>query len=226
MPHGGPFGVRDTMEFDADVQFLANRGYAVLQPNFRGSSSYGEDFYKKGVGEVGRAMQDDLDDGVDWLANEGTIDPHRVCILGASYGGYAALWGVIRNPEKYRCAVSLAGVTDLKRQLRYDSKFFSRKGARGWRSKIEGEERFDLDAVSPVGHIDQLTRPVFIAHGDADGTVPQSQYDRFVESAKKAGKPIEAKLYKGEGHGLADPKNRADYYDRVGAFLTKYNPAE
>ncbi len=226
MPHGGPFGVRDTMEFNADVQFLANRGYAVLQPNYRGSSSYGEAFFEKGTGQVGRAMQDDLDDGLDWLVKQGIVDANRVCIMGASYGGYAALWGVIRNPERYRCAVSLAGVTDWKRQLSYDAQFFSRKGARSWRDRVKGEGRFDLDAVSPVDHIDKLTRPVLIAQGDADSNVPPSQYKRFVDAAKKAGKPLETVLYEGEGHGFADPKNQADYYDRVEAFLTKYNPAD
>jgi dipeptidyl aminopeptidase/acylaminoacyl peptidase len=119
MPHGGPYGVRDDGTYDVEVQFLANRGYVVLQPEYRGSGGYGKAFSDKGEGQWGRAMQDDLDDGMDWLAGQGTIDPRRVCIIGSSYGGYAALWGAVRNPERYRCAASFAGVSDLKRQMKF-----------------------------------------------------------------------------------------------------------
>jgi dipeptidyl aminopeptidase/acylaminoacyl peptidase len=112
MPHGGPYGVRDKLQYSDEVQLLANRGYAVLQPNYRGSDGYGQAFEDLGKGEIGRKMQDDLDDAMDWAVAEGFADPKRVCLVGESYGGYAALWGVIRNPERYRCAASFAGVTD------------------------------------------------------------------------------------------------------------------
>ncbi len=226
MPHGGPFGVRDTLDFDMEVQFLANRGYAVLQPNYRGSSSYGEDFYKRGEGQIGRAMQDDLDDGMDWLVTQGIADPARVCIIGSSYGGYAALWGVIRNPERYRCAASFAGVTDWKPQLRYDGKFLRSRYHREWQDQVRGDKEFDLDTVSPVKLAAKLDRPILLTHGDEDSNVPFSQYKAMVEALKKAGKSADLHVYVGEGHGFDNPENEKDWLNRLEAFLAKHNPSD
>ena len=226
MPHGGPYGVRDKLEFDSTVQLLANRGYAVIQPNYRGSGGYGESFAELGAGQIGRAMQDDLDDAMDWAVKEGIADPARVCMVGASYGGYAALWAAIRNPERYRCAVSFAGVTDWKKQLKYDANFFTRKGAKGWRTRIQGEDaKFDLDLVSPVAQIGRLTRPVLVTHGEDDSNVPFKQFLLLRDAATKAGKPIETLTFAGEGHGFADDANEARYLDAIEAFLAKHNPA-
>ena len=225
LPHGGPYGVRDNGDYDPEVQFLANRGYAVLQPNYRGSDSYGEAFYELGEGEIGRKMQDDLDDGMDWLVKGGIVDSARVCIIGTSYGGYAALWGVIRNPERYRCAVSFAGVTDFNKQLKYDKRFFSSRHARAWKERVRGEKDFDLDAVSPAKQIHHLERPILLVHGDRDSIVPFDQYERMVKAAQKANIEIETHVYEGEGHGLSNEKNRLDWYHRLEAFLQKHNPA-
>lgn len=225
MPHGGPFGVRDTLEYNSSVQFLANRGYVVLQPNYRGSGGYGEGFYKKGEGTVGRAMQDDLDDGMDWLAKKGVIDPARVCIVGGSYGGYAALWGVTRNPERYRCAASFAGVTDWYMQLRYDSKFFYSRYSRQLEDSIKGEDDFDLDDVSPVREIDRLTRPVLLVHGKEDSVVPFSQFTLYKGKLEGRGADAEFVTYDKEGHGFDDPKNEKDWLDKLESFLDKYNPS-
>ena len=225
MPHGGPYGVRDKLDYDAEVQFLANRSYAVLQPNYRGSGGYGSALADAGKGQIGRAMQDDLDDGMDWLAGEGTIDPARVCVVGGSYGGYAALWAVIRNPERYRCAASFAGVTDWKRILRYDARYLSRKGRRSWNDRVRGGEEFDLDSVSPALRAASLTRPVLIGQGDADTNVPIDQARRLVNALRTAGKPYDYKVYEGEGHGFSDPANRKDRLDRLDAFLARHNPA-
>lgn len=226
LPHGGPFWVRDTLDYNKEVQFLANRGYAVLQPNFRGSDSYGEEFFKRGEGQIGRAMQDDLDDGMDWLVKDGIVDPARVCIVGSSYGGYAALWGVIRNPERYRCGASFAGVTDFKAQLKYDGKSLRSRYAREWKDKVRGDEDFDLDTVSPAKNVAQLNRPILLTHGDEDSTVPFSQYKKMVDALKKAKKPVESHVYEGEGHGFEDSANEKDWLDRLEAFLTKHNPAD
>lgn len=225
LPHGGPYGIRDMLGYDVEVQFLASRGYAVLQPNFRGSGGYGEAHSKAGEGAIGRQMQDDLDDGMDWLVKEGIVDPARVCVVGASYGGYAALWAVTRNPERYRCAASFAGVTDWKRILKYDAKFFSRSGIRKWRSTIQGEEGFNLDSVSPLVQASQLTRPVLIAQGLEDSIVPAQQAKMYVDALQAASKDFEYVAYEKEGHGFEDPANLTDWLKRLEAFLAKHNPA-
>ncbi len=227
LPHGGPYGVRDKLEYSQEVQFLANRGYPVLQPNFRGSGSYGTAFYERGEGQWGRQMQDDLDDGMDWLAGEGTIDPKRVCLVGSSYGGYAALWGATRNPERYRCAASYAGVSDLRQQLNYQVDFLiSRRYRKDWRTKVAGQKDFDLDSVSPLKQVDRLKVPVLVVHGDTDRRVPYKQSSLYAQALTKAGKPHEFHTYKGEGHGLSSKENWQDWLDRLEAFLAKHNPAD
>jgi dipeptidyl aminopeptidase/acylaminoacyl peptidase len=227
LPHGGPYGVRDRGDYDPEVQLLANRGYAVLQPNYRGSVSYGRDFEEKGTGQWGRAMQDDLDDGMDWLVKQGIADPKRVCIVGASYGGYAALWGATRNPERYRCAASFAGVSDLPRQLKYSRDFFiNAKSARAWKERVRGEESFKLTDISPIGQVERLKIPVLITHGDEDQRVPLKQSSLYAKALEKAGRPHEYHVYAGEGHGLSSPENRKDYFDRLEAFLRRHNPPD
>jgi dipeptidyl aminopeptidase/acylaminoacyl peptidase len=226
LPHGGPYGVRDKLDFNTEVQFLANRGYAVLQPNFRGSGGYGEAFEELGRGEIGRKMQDDLDDAMDWAVAQGYADPKRVCVVGSSYGGYAALWAVTRNPERYRCAASFAGVTDWKKQLSYDDKFFDRESKRKWRRRIQGEVKFDLDLVSPVQQVARLTRPVLLAHGEDDTNVPFRQFKLMRDAAAKAGKPIDLLTFPDEGHGFDKPENEAKWLETLEAFLTKHNPAD
>jgi dipeptidyl aminopeptidase/acylaminoacyl peptidase len=224
MPHGGPFA-RDTWDYDPFVQFLASRGYVVLQPNFRGSTGYGKDYVEKGYGQWGRAMQDDVDDGVDWLIKSGKVDAKRVCIMGASYGGYAALWGAIRNPEKYRCAVSLSGVTDLPGMLRADRRSFNApRYFRDWQSHVRGEDKkIDLDTVSPLAQAARLNVPVLIAHGEKDTTVQPKQAHQMVKAL--AGKPnVEALFYKDEGHGLTKKEDMADFLTHLDAFLAKHNP--
>ncbi|MEY2928366.1 MAG: hypothetical protein RL367_2843 [Pseudomonadota bacterium] len=226
LPHGGPYDIRDKPDYDDEVQFLANRGYAVLQPNYRGSGGYGKAFYEKGEGQWGRAMQDDLDDGMDWLVKQGIADPKRVCLVGSSYGGYAALWGVTRNPERYRCAASFAGVTDLKKQLRYQTTFMiSRRYRKDWRTTIKGQEKVDLDTLSPLKFADRLNRPVLLGHGDDDQRVPYKQSSEYAAALKKAGKPYEFQTYKGEGHGFSKVEDNIDWLKRLEAFLIKYNPA-
>jgi dipeptidyl aminopeptidase/acylaminoacyl peptidase len=228
MPHGGPF-VRDSWRFDPFVQFLATRGYAVLQPNFRGSTGYGKNFVEQGYGQWGRKMQDDVDDGVDWLVKQGTVDPARICIMGASYGGYVALWGAIRNPDKYRCAISLSGVTDLPGMLKYDRRTFNApRYFRQWEQKVRGEKDTDLKALSPLAQAARMTVPVFIAHGARDTNVPAEQAQKMVKALKARkdeSSEVVSAFYQFEGHGLDDPANLADFLKRLETFLQKHNPA-
>ena len=224
-PHGGPFD-RDHWQYDAMVQFLANRGYAVLQPEFRGSTGYGKDFVERGYGEWGRKMQDDLDDGVDWLAKAGQIDAKRVCIVGGSYGGYAAMWGAVRNPERYRCAASMAGVADLPALLKYDKKLFSAtRYYKEWRSKVGGEGNADLKAVSPLSFANQVKVPLLIAHGEQDTRVPVKQSHLMVDALTKARADVSSVFYKDSGHGFDSEADMEDWLKRLEAFLAKYNPA-
>jgi dipeptidyl aminopeptidase/acylaminoacyl peptidase len=225
MPHGGPFE-RDHWQYDPIVQFLANRGYAVLQPEFRGSTGYGKSFVEKGYGEWGRKMQDDLNDGVDWLARSGRIDPKRVCIVGSSYGGYAAMWGAVRNPERYRCAASFAGVSDLPALLRTSREVFSAtRYYREWRTKVVGVENVDLKSVSPLNHISELKVPLLIGHGEKDERVPVKQSRQMVDALARVGAPVSSIFYKDEGHGFDKSADLEDWLKRLEGFLAKYNPA-
>ena len=171
-------------------------------------------------------MQDDLDDGMDWLAKQGTIDPKRTCIIGSSYGGYAALWGATRNPERYRCAASFAGVSDVGRQLKYQTSFaIDRRYRKDWRTKVKGSDDFDLKTVSPLYMADRLKVPVLLVHGDSDQTVPLRQSKLYADALTKAGKPHEYHAYPDEGHSLNIADNFRDWLDRLEAFLKRHNPA-
>lgn len=225
MPHGGPYGVRDTLRYDDWVQLLVNRGYAVIQPNYRGSGGYGEEFLDLGIGQIGRAMQDDLDDATDWLVDQGIADPGRVCLVGASYGGYAALWGVTRNPERYRCAASWAGVTDWDSMLRYDSQFLSRGSSRRWRDRVRGSDDFNLEAVSPLKQANNIRRPVLLAHGTDDGIVNVGQYHLLRRALESRNAMVSTLLIEGEGHSFYDEANEQKWFDRLVAFLEEHNPA-
>lgn len=225
LPHGGPFA-RDSYGFDPLVQFLASRGYAVFQPNFRGSTGFGRDFVERGYGQWGGKMQDDLDDGVAWLAGQGLIDPRRVCIAGMSYGGYAALWGAIRNPEIYRCAISLAGVSDVRAMLKYDARaLVATRYSKAWRRQVEGEERRDLAAVSPLQQAARLNVPVLIAHGEKDSNVPADQSRQIVKALKARGARVQSAFYPNAGHNFTRSADSIDFMKRVEAFLEVHNPA-
>lgn len=226
MPHGGPYGVRDKLEYNDEVQLLANRGYAVLQPNFRGSGGYGDAFFELGGGQIGRAMQDDLDDAMDWAVAEGLADPARVCVVGSSYGGYAAIWAVLRNPERYRCAASWAGVTDFDKILRYDRSFFSRNGFKRWRDKVRGEGVEDMKHVSPLERAATLSRPLLLAHGTKDVVVPVSQYNVFEKASREAPVPPRTLVIDGEGHSFSTAENEQKWYDALEAFLAEHNPPD
>lgn len=229
-PHGGPYGVRDQLYYNDEVQLLANRGYAVLQPNYRGSGGYGTDFFELGTGEIGQKMQDDLDDAMDWAVAEGIADPERVCIVGASYGGYAAIWGVVRNPERYRCAASWAGVTDWNRMLKDDRRQMSREAGKRWAARLQGEdEELDLKEVSPA-RMERLglslQRPILLAHGTRDTIVPFNQYERMQKAARNSSELVTSLVIEDERHSFSNSENEQKWYDALDAFLAEHNPAD
>ncbi len=223
MPHGGPFA-RDGWDYDPWVQYLAGKGYAVLQPNYRGSTGFGRAMTDLGDGQWGRGMQDDVDDGVAWLAQQGIADARRVCIMGASYGGYAAMWAAARDQGLYRCAISYAGISDVRAQLDYDHKTFDERGFRAWRRRIQGDAP-SLAALSPLSLVAGLKMPILIAHGTADQTVPVDQSERLDQALTRLGRPHDFVLYPGEDHTMHDAAHEADFLARVGKFLDAHNPA-
>lgn len=226
LPHGGPF-VRDSWGFDPQVQFLASRGYAVLQPNFRGSTGYGRAYVERGYGQLGTGMIDDMEDGVNHLVTEGTVDAGRVCIMGSSYGGYAAMWAAIRSPARYRCAISWAGPTDMRSMIRYDARYvIAPRYIREWQRQLAGEEARDLDAVSPLRQQARLTVPLLLGHGERDARVPVAQAREMIAALTRRRYPVEAAIYAGAGHDFTKPVDAADFMRRVDAFLARHNPTE
>lgn len=220
MPHGGPFA-RDSETWDWWTQFLADRGYAVIQPNYRGSSGYGTRFTEKGEGQWGLAMQDDLDDSVKALADLGIADPARVCMVGASYGGYAAIRAAQRDGKKYRCAVSYAGVSDLNRMLKHQRNFLY-GGARGdWLRK----QAPDLKNVSPLNFPEEFSIPLLLVHGDEDRVVPPVQSKVLAQKLKAAGKDLTYIVQPEADHHFSRTEDRLEFLKALEAFLKKHNPA-
>ncbi len=219
MPHGGP-GARDDEEYDWWAQYLAERGYAVVQPNYRGSTGYGSAFLDLGKGEWGLKMQDDLIDSIDFLAKQGTIDPKKVCIVGGSYGGYAAMRGAQRDSAHYRCAASFAGISDLNMMLKYDKNTLGKDAVEYWKERAP-----DFTSVSPRFHADEFGTPILIVHGAADKRVPIKQSRMLADELRKAGKPYEYFEEKLGDHHLSRAEDRLDFLKQLTAFLDKYNPA-
>jgi dipeptidyl aminopeptidase/acylaminoacyl peptidase len=229
LPHGGP-ATRDTGDFDWWAQALASQGYAVLKPNFRGSS-LDDSFLAAGFGEWGKKMQTDLSDGVRYLAKEGIIDPARVCIVGGSYGGYAALAGVTLDPGVYRCAVSVAGISDLKRFLEWvqDSDEFGAQTPQRYWDRFLGVSSYKdtaLDAISPIKHLDHVSVPVMLIHGRDDTVVPFEQSVIMSSALKKANKKVELVVLKNEDHWLSRGATRLQMLESSIVFLKANNPPD
>jgi dipeptidyl aminopeptidase/acylaminoacyl peptidase len=229
LPHGGP-GDRDAAGFDWWAQALASRGYAVLQPQFRGSAGLGWDLEKAGFGEWGRKMQSDLSDGVRAMVAGGMVDPKRVCIVGGSYGGYAALAGVTLEKDVYRCAVSYAGIADMHRMVggtwaawvdpdkssnaRYMDRFV---GAKDPTDSI-------YDTISPLRHVSDVNVPILLIHGKSDSVVPYEQSTLMESALKRANKPVEFVTLDGEDHWLSRDATRQQMLQATVTFLEKNNP--
>lgn len=222
--HGGP-AARDHWGWDLEAQLLAAHGYVVLQPQFRGSTGFGRSFEVAGYGQWGQAMQDDISAGVRHLVAQGIADPARVCIVGASYGGYAAVWGLIKTPELYRCGATLAGVSDIEHQLTGWSDANRNAITREWMRMTVGDRRRDratFDAVSPLKHAARIGAPLFIAHGDEDERVPISHARKLMSAMDRAGRPYEWLLLENEGHGIGSVKGQTLYYERLLRFLDRH----
>ncbi|MFZ5719330.1 MAG: alpha/beta hydrolase family protein [Pseudomonadota bacterium] len=226
-PHGGP-AARDTPGFDWWAQAMASRGYAVLQVNFRGSEGLGSGLLEAGYGQWGRKMQTDLSDGVRHLAAEGVIDPARVCIVGASYGGYAAMAGAALDPGVYRCAASFGGVSDLGRFVSWSRNKRGQAAFRYWTRFMGAEEDRSaiLAEISPAQHADKVSIPILLIHGRDDSVVPLEQSRFMADALKKAGKPYELVIQKGEDHWLSRGETRLEMLKATMAFVEKHNPPE
>lgn len=222
MPHGGPAS-HDTVTFDWMAQYFANRGYLVLQPNFRGSTGYGNEFLYAGYGEWGRKMQDDITDGVRALVKDGFADPDRVCIVGASYGGYAALAGGAYTPDLYNCVVAIAPVTDLPRMIHDVER---ERGRDHWAvnywEELIGDPRAERDKlleISPVAAAANFTAPVLLIHGIDDTIVPVNQSKRMERALKSEGKPVDFVRLKSEDHWLSDGDTRITTLHAASEFV-------
>jgi dipeptidyl aminopeptidase/acylaminoacyl peptidase len=221
LPHGGPHGVRDTWEYDWEVQLLASRGYAVLQVNFRGSGGYGMDFEKAGFRQWGARMQDDITDATRWAIGNGIARADRICIFGSSYGGYAALMGAVREPKLYRCAIGQAGVYDLELMLSSADIPRSRSG-QTYLSLALGSDIEQLRSRSPAYNAERIEVPVLLVHGKADGRADYEQARRMKAALEKHKKPVEWLALSREGHGAYDDDTRREVYERILAFLDRH----
>jgi len=221
LPHGGPHGPYDSWGYDGDVQFLASRGYAVLQVNYRGSGGRGKDFIEKGYGEWGGTMQDDVADGVKWAIDKKLADANRICTFGASYGGYAAMMQPIRYPGMYKCAIGYVGVYDLD-VFKKEGDIKDRASGRRYLDRVIGSDPAQLKAWSPARNVDKINIPVFLVQGSVDKRVPMDQFNALKDAFNAAGTPVETMVAQGEGHGFYKPENRAELYRRMEVFLNQH----
>jgi dipeptidyl aminopeptidase/acylaminoacyl peptidase len=221
-PHGGPWA-RDEWGFNPEVQFLANRGYAVLQMNFRGSVGYGRKFWEASFKQWGKTMQDDITDGVNWMISQGFADPKRIAIYGASYGGYATLAGITLTPDLYACAVDYVGVSNLFTFMSTIPPYW--KPYLDMMYEMVGDPEKDkelMTAASPVFHVDKIKCPLFIAQGANDPRVAKAESDQMVEALKKRGIDVPYMVKDNEGHGFGNEENRMDFYKEMERFFGKY----
>jgi dipeptidyl aminopeptidase/acylaminoacyl peptidase len=225
--HGGPWVRGGSWSWNAETQFLASRGYAVLEPEFRGSTGYGKQHFLAGLKQWGLKMQDDIADGARWAVAQGYADGGRICIAGASYGGYATLMGLIKDPDLYKCGINWVGVSDIN--LMYDSGwFYSSDASNDWKQYgmplLIGDQVKDaeqLKATSPLLQASRIKQPLLLAYGGADRRVPLNHGLKLRDAVKPGNPNVEWIEYGEEGHGWSLPKNRIDFWGRVERFLDK-----
>jgi dipeptidyl aminopeptidase/acylaminoacyl peptidase len=226
--HGGPFVRGNHWGWDGESQFLASRGYAVLEPDYRGSRGYGVAHYQAGWKQWGLAMQDDIADGARWAVAQGYADPKRICIAGASYGGYAALMGLVRDPDLYKCAINWVGVTDINLlydgHWSFDSDLDEDYKQYGMPTLIgdQVKDAAQLKATSPIQQAAKITQPLLLAYGAVDRRVPLYHGNKFREAVAAHNKQVEWVVYQDEGHGWTRPQTRFDFWTRVEKFLGRH----
>lgn len=221
-PHGGPWA-RDAWGYDSEAQFLCNRGYAVFQMNFRGSTGYGRRFLEAGYGQWGLKMQDDITDGVEWLIQQGIADASRIAIYGGSYGGYATLAGLAFTPDLYACGVDYVGVSNLLTFMQTIPPYWQPMLQMMYEQVGHPEhDRQRLEATSPALHADQIKAPLFVAQGANDPRVNKAESDQMVEALRRRGVDVEYMVKDDEGHGFMRQANRFDFYRAMERFLARY----
>ena len=221
-PHGGPWH-RDRWRFNPEIQFLSNRGYAVLQMNFRGSTGYGKDFWKKSFKQWGQTMQDDITDGVEWLINQGIADKNRIAIYGASYGGYATLQGLVKTPDLYACGVDYVGVSNLFTFMNTFPPYWELM--RQMMYEFVGnpvQDSLMMAENSPVLNVEKIKAPLFIAQGANDPRVNKAESDQMVEALTALGVEVEYMVKDNEGHGFHNQENQFDFYRAMEKFLKEH----
>ncbi|GAA3352497.1 alpha/beta hydrolase family protein [Saccharopolyspora gregorii] len=223
--HGGPW-YRDSWGYSPEVQLLANRGYAVLQVNFRGSTGYGKRHLEAAIGELAGAMHDDLIDAADWAVEQGYADPERLAISGGSYGGYAALVGVTFTPDKFAAAVDYVGISDLVNFTRTLPPF-ARRGLIGNWYRYAGdpdvpEQRVDMLARSPITRVDRIRTPLLVAQGANDARVVQAESDNIVAALRARGVEVEYLVKEDEGHGFLNPENQIELHRAIERFFAAH----
>jgi dipeptidyl aminopeptidase/acylaminoacyl peptidase len=218
--HGGPHGPRDEWAFQSETQMLANRGYAVIQPNYRGSGGFGETFEETGYRKWYAEMQDDITDATLWAINEGIADPNRICIYGASYGGFATLAGITREPDLYACGFAFVGVYDLELMRQYGD-IQERKSGRNYLDLALGDDPEDLKARSPINFVGNIKAPLYIAHGKEDVRAHVQNFYQLRDRLDAENIPYQQLLVEKEGHGFYKMENRILYANELLQFFDK-----
>lgn len=224
-PHGGPQGIRDNWGFNPEAQLFASRGYATLHVNFRISGGYGKEFLKAGFGQIGRKAMDDVEDGIDFVIDQGWVDKDKVAIYGGSHGGYAVLRGMTKTPEKYACGVDYVGVSNLNTFMSTIPPYWEKYRDmmyKIWYNPENPEEKIIMDEISPALHVDKIENPLFVVQGANDPRVNIDEADQIVKSLRERGVEVPYMVKYDEGHGFGKEENRLDLYEAMMGFFAEH----